>query len=192
LTTESTVSQHRGVSRPSPLDPADAVRQPVARALDSLIVGAAASFALSVAAVLTAVATPDGPLHEAAHFALVGVMGTILVARGIHILRRERLSDPDPWHRARAVHRSDAHLAQILTVAVPVAWLGGGLTIIVHHIGVLHGPGLVIGVWLPVAAAVWVLASFAWHDFCRDRIAAALDESDRKYREYWRDVADPG
>jgi hypothetical protein len=44
-------------------------------------------------------------------------------------------------------------------------------------------------VWLPVAATVWILATFAWHDFCRDRIAAALDESDRRYREYWRDVA---
>jgi hypothetical protein len=39
---------------------------------------------------------------------------------------------------------------------------------------------------------VWVLASFAWHDFWRDRIAGALNESDRRYREYWRDIADPG
>jgi hypothetical protein len=179
------------MSRRSNVDPAQLVAQPVARALDSLIIGAAASFAFSVAAVLTAIFSGDGPLHEIAHFSLVGVMGAVLVARGIHILRRERLSEPDVWARARAVHRSDAHLAQVLTVGVPLAWLGGGLTIIVHHIGVLHGPGLVIGVWLPVAAAVWVLASFAWHDFCRDRIAAALDESDRIYREYWRNLADP-
>lgn len=164
----------------------------MARALDSLIIGAAASFALSVAAVLTAVLSPEGPLHELAHFALVGVMGLILVARGIHILRRERIGEADAWARAGAVHRSDAHLAQVLTVAVPLAWLGGGATIIVNHLGVLHGPGLLLGVWLPVAAAVWILASFAWHDFCRDRIAAALDESDRRYREYWRDLADPG
>jgi hypothetical protein len=180
------------MSRRSNIDPADMVAQPVARALDSLIIGAAVSFALSVAAALTAVFSPEGPLHEVAHFALVGVMGAILIARGVHVLRRERMRDPDAWARARAVHRSDAHLAQVLTVAVPLAWLGGGVTIIVYHIGVLHGPGLVIGVWLPVAAAVWVLASFAWHDFCHDRIAAALDESDRKYREYWRDLADPG
>lgn len=180
------------MSRRSNIDPADVVAQPVVRALDSLIIGAAASFALSVAAVLTALYSPDGPLHEVAHLALVGVMGAILVTRGIHILRREGMSDPDAWARAQAVHRSDVRLAQVLTVGVPLAWLGGGVTIIVHHIGVLHGPGLVIGVWLPVAAAMWILASFSWHDFCRDRIATALDESDRKYREYWRDVADPG
>jgi hypothetical protein len=180
------------VSRRSSLDPAQEVGQPVARALDSLIIGAAASFALSVAAVLTAVLSPEGPLHEAAHFALVGVMGAILVARSVYLLRRERTSDADAWARAGAVHRSDAHLARVLTVAVPLAWLAGGVTIIVSHLGVLHGPSLLLGVWLPVAASVWALASFAWHDFCHDRIAAALDESDRRYREYWRDLADPG
>jgi hypothetical protein len=181
-----------GVIRPSNADPAHDVAQPVTRVLDSLIVGAVASFALSVAAALTAVLSPDGPLHEVAHFALVGVMAVIVVARGVHVMRRGRERDPDAWTRARAVRRSDAQLAQVLIVAVPLAWLGGGVTIIVNHLGVVHGPGLVIGLWLPVAATVWILASFAWHDFCRDRIAAALDESDRRYREYWRDLANPG
>ena len=41
---------------------------------------------------------------------------------------------------------------------------------------------------MPVVAALWIVASFAWHDFCRDRIAAALDESDRRYRAYWKGV----
>lgn len=186
------VSQHRGVSRPSSVDPAQEVAQPVARALDSLIVGAAASFAFSVAAVLTAVLTPEGPLHEVSHFALVGVMGVMLAARGVHMLRRDRISEADAWARAGAVHRSDARLARVLTVAVPLAWLAGGVTIIVNHLAVLHGPGLLLGVWLPVAASVWVLATFAWHDFCSDRIAAALAESDRRYREYWRNLAGPG
>jgi hypothetical protein len=180
-----------GVIRPSNYDPAHDVTQPVIRVLDSLIVGAVASFALSIAAALMAVLSPDGPLHEVAHFALVGVMTIIVVARGVHVMRRGRESDPDTWTRARAVDRSDARLAQVLTLAVPLAWLVGGVTIIVHHIWVVHGPGLVIGVWLPVAATVWILASFAWHDFCRDRLAAALDKSDRRYREYWRDLADP-
>jgi hypothetical protein len=181
-----------GVIRPSNADPAHDVAQPVTRVLDSLIVGAVASFALSIAAALMAVLSPDGPLHEVAHFALVGVMAVIVVARGVHVMRRGRERDPDAWTRARAVRRSDAQLAQVLIVAVPLAWLGGGVTIIVNHLGVVHGPGLVIGLWLPVAATVWILASFAWHDFCRDRIAAALDESDRRYREYWRDLANPG
>lgn len=183
--------QHHSVSHPPDVDPARAVAQPVARALDSVILVAAASFAISVVAALSALFTPDGLFHEVAHFALVGLMSGVILVRGLHVLRRDREADPDAWARARAVHRWDTHLAQLLTVAVPVAWLGGGVTVLIHHIGVLHGPGLVIGVWLPVAAAVWIAASFAWHDFCRDRIAAALDESDRKYREYWQDFARP-
>jgi len=192
LTAVSTWSSIAAMSHLSNVDPAGVIAQPVARALDSLIVGAVASFALSVAAALTAVLSPEGPAHEVGHFALVGVMSVIVLARGAHVLRRGPSGDHDAWTRARAIHRSDADLARVLTVSVPLAWLGGGLTIIVHHIEVLHGPALLMGVWLPVAAAVWVLASFAWHDFWRDRIAGALDESDRKYREYWRDVADPG
>jgi hypothetical protein len=135
------------------------------------------------------VLSPDGPLHEVAHFALVGVMGVVVLARAIHVLRRGGAADEAAWVRARAIHGTDARLAQVLTVAVPLAWLVGGVTILVHHLEVLHGPALVMGVWLPVAAVVWTLATFAWHDFCRDRIAAALDESDRRYREYWREVA---
>lgn len=183
------MQQDRHVSSSPDPDPARAVSQPVARALDALIIGAAASFALSVAAALTAVLSPDGLLHEVAHFALVGVMGFVILARAVHVLRRRGTTDDTAWVRARAIHGTDARLAQVLTVAVPLAWLAGGVTILVHHIDALHGPALVMGVWLPVAAAVWTLATFAWHDFCRDRIAAALDESDRRYREYWREVA---
>jgi hypothetical protein len=189
LTGEVRVQQDRHVSTSPDLDPARAVAQPVAQALDALIVGAAASFALSVAAALTAVLSPDGPLHEVAHFALVGVMGVMILARAVHVLRRRNPADDAAWVRAHATHGTDARLAQVLTVAVPLAWLVGGVTILVHHLEALHGPALVMGVWLPVAAAVWALATFAWHDFCRDRIAAALDESDRRYREYWREVA---
>jgi hypothetical protein len=185
------VRQHRVVSQPLHVDPARAVAQPVARALDSVIILAAASFAISIAAALSAVLTPDGLFHEVAHFALVGLMGFVVLARALHVVRRDGERDPAAWNRARAIHRWDTDLARALTVAVPVAWLGGGVTVLVHHIGVLHGPGLVVGVWLPVAAAVWVVASFAWHDFCRDRIADALDEADRRYREYWQDVARP-
>jgi hypothetical protein len=183
------VPQHRRVSPAPDVDPVRAVAQPVARALDTLILGALGSFVLSVAAALTAVLAPDGLLHEVAHFALVGAMGFIVLARAVHVLRGGGSADGTAWSRARAIDGSDARLAQVLTVAVPFAWLVGGVTILVHHIGMLHGPALVMGVWLPVAATVWILATFAWHDFCRDRIAAALDESDRRYREYWRDVA---
>jgi hypothetical protein len=179
------------VSRSPDLDPAHAVAQPISRALDSVIIGAVASFALAIATVLTAVLTPDGPLHEIAHFGLVGVMGFAVVVRAIHVMGRHATVDPDAWTQARAVHRWDTDLALVLTIAVPLAWLAGSITIVVHHIPALHGPSLVLGALMPVAATLWILASFAWHDFCRDRIAAALDESNRRYRQYWRDLTHP-
>lgn len=183
------MKQNRNVSGNPDLDPAKAVAQPVAKALDSLIMGAAVSFALTVVAVLAAVLTPDGPLHEVAHFALLGVMAVIVAMRAVHILRRREPPDPDAWTRAKRHHPSDARMAQLLTVTVPLAWLVGGATILVHHQSLLHHAMLVFAALLPIAAALWILASFAWHDFCHDHVAAALDESDRRYREYWKDIA---
>ena len=170
-------------------DPARAVAEPVEHALGALIAGAGVSFALSVVTVLFAVLSPDGPLHEVAHFGLLGVMGTVVAARVVHVLRRRRHVDPRAWIRAREVHRSDARLAQWLTYAVPLAWLVGSVTILVHHLPDLGGAVFMAGAWLPVAAGLWVSAAFAWHDFCHDRLAGALDQSDRRYRKYWRDIA---
>ncbi len=179
----------RAVSRSPDVDPARAVAQPVEHALGALIAGAVASFALSIAATLFAVLTPDGMLHEASHFALVAVMASVILARAVHVLRRRGGTRTDAWAQARAVQRWDAQLAQVLTIAVPVAWLVGGVTILVRHLVTLNGAALLIGVWLPVAAGVWIVAAFAWHDFCHDRLAGALDESSQRYRDYWRDIA---
>lgn len=177
------------MSRTPTADPAGTVAQPVASALNFVIIGAVGSFALSVATVVTAVLTPDGPLHEVAHFLLLGAMGAVVVGRVVHLLRGRSVPGSDVWARAREVDPTDARLAQVLTVAVPLAWLVGSAAILVHHLPGLHGPALVIGAWLPMAAVLWIVATFSWQDYCRDRIAAALDESDRRFREYWRDVA---
>ena len=175
--------------RPTPdIDPAQAVAEPVARALNALILGAAASFGLSVAAVLLAVVTPDGPIHEFGHFALPGVMAIVVLGRAVHVVRRRRAPDPNAWGHAQRLHGWDAVLARGLTVSVPLAWLAGAITVIVHHESVLHPALPIMAAWLPIAATVWILATFAWYDFCRDRVAAALDESDRRYRTYWKDL----
>jgi hypothetical protein len=44
------------------------------------------------------------------------------------------------------------------------------------------------GIWLPLGGALWIFATFAWTDACRDRIGAGIEESDRKFRAYWRDI----
>jgi hypothetical protein len=175
-----------------PLDRgASAVDQPVARALDTVIVAAAATFAASVAAVVFTVLSADWAIHEVGHFAVPALMVAVVLVRIVQYARR-RPSAPDAaWDAARAVSASDARLARLLAHAVPIAWLVGSGSILVRH-GPHHvGAGLVIGAWLPLVAFLWIAATFAWHDACRDRIATGIEASERRFRDYWRDVAGP-
>lgn len=181
---------NRWVNHSSAVDPAG-VTEPVARALDALIVGAAASFGLSVAAVFATAFAVEGQVHAIAHLSLPGLMGLVIVVRGVRLLRRHTEPRHDAWSRARAVSSFDSQLARILSIAVPLAWLIGSGAILVRHASALHDLLVGGGLWLPIGAALWILATFAWTDACRDKIAAGLDESDRKFRVYWRDIGRP-
>jgi hypothetical protein len=175
------------VNPSSRVDPAG-VTEPVVRALDALIVGAAASFGLSVVAVFATALAAEGQVHAIAHLSLPGLMGLVIVTRGVRLLRRHSEPRDDAWNRARAVSSFDSYLARLLSIAVPLAWLIGGGAILVRHAPAFHGLFVGVGFWLPLGAALWILASFAWMDACRDRIAAGLDKSDLRFRDYWRDI----
>lgn len=175
------------MSRSSTVDPAG-VTEPVVRALDALIVGAAASFVLSIAAVFATVFAAEGQIHAIAHLSLPGLMGLVVVMRGLQFLRRHPKPREDAWSRAVAVSAFDSQLARVLSIAVPLAWLVGSGAILVRHAPVHHDLFVTLGLWLPLGAALWILATFAWTDACRDRIAAGVDESDRRFRDYWRDI----
>jgi hypothetical protein len=175
------------VNRSSTVDPAG-VTEPVVRALDALIVGAAASFVLSIAAVFATLLAAEGQIHAIAHLSLPGLMGLVIVVRGVQFLRRHPTPREDAWASAGAVNAFDSQLARVLSIAVPLAWLVGSGAILVRHAPVHHDLFVALGLWLPLGAALWILATFAWTDACRDRIAAGLDESDRRFRDYWRDI----
>jgi hypothetical protein len=175
------------VRNPATADPAG-VTEPVTRALDALIVGAALSFGLSVLAVFATVFAAEGHLHAIAHLSLPALMGLVIVVRVIHLVRRHPESRDDAWARAQAVSAFDTRLARVLSVAVPFAWLAGSLAILVRHAHIVHDLLAGVGFWLPLGAALWIFATFAWMDACRDRIAAGVDESDQNFRAYWRDV----
>ena len=177
------------MSRSSSVDPAD-VTEPVAHALDTLIVGAAASFALSVVAVFATAFAAEGHVHAIAHLSLPVLMAFVIVLRGVQLLRGHSGPRDDAWSRARAVSSFDCRLARVLSIAVPLAWLVGGGAILVRHAPGFHDL-FVAGLWLALAVALGVFATFAWMDACRDRIADALDESDSRFREYWRNVGLP-
>ena len=94
----------------------------------------------------------------------------------------------EAWTHAERLNGWDARLAHGLTLSVPLVWLVGAVTILVHHEAMLQSAVPLMAALMPMVAALWIVASFAWHDFCRDRIAAALDESGRRYREYWKGI----
>lgn len=171
----------------SRVDP-EGVTEPVVRALDALIVGAAASFGLSVVAVFATAFAVEGQLHAIAHLSLPGLMGLVIIIRAVHLVRRHPEPREDAWTRAGAVSSFDSRLARVLSIAVPLAWLVGSGAILVRHAEMLHHLLIGVGFWLPLGAVLWILATFAWTDACRDRIAAGLDESDRKFRDYWREI----
>ena len=170
-------------------DPAQVVAKPVERALGALILIGLVSFVLSILAVLLAHEPGAGPAHEGAHFALLIVMTVVVVVRALQLIRNGGRTDADAWKRARELHRSDAAVAQALTLAVPLAWLGGSASIVMHHVPALVALAPFAGALAPLAATLWILAAFAWHDLCTERIGRALEESDRRYREYWRNIA---
>lgn len=165
------------------------VSEPVVRALSGLILLATASFALSVAAVLATVLAIDGQMHWVAHLSLPGFMALVIIGRVAYVLTRHHAPHEDAWARAGTVDAFDTRLAQVLSVAVPLAWLVGSAAIVVRHWMDFQGLAIMAGLWLPLAAMLWILATFAWVDACRDKIATGLDESDRKFRDYWRDIA---
>ena len=94
------------------------------------------------------------------------------------------------WIRARRVDPSDAALGRMIAAWVPVGLL---LTL-----GVLLWPGLTNPDWnvaeawivlgLPPYALAWLVAATTWLDACRDDLARASDESDRRLRSYWANV----
>lgn len=178
------------MNRSSTVDPAS-VSEPIARALDGLIIGAALSFALSVVAVFATVFAIEGNAHAIAHLSLPGLMGLVIAVRGVHMLRRHPAAREDAWTRAGAVSSFDSHLARVLSIAVPLAWLVGSGAILVRHADMLQDMLIGVGLWLPLGAVLWILATFAWMDACRDRIGTGLDESDRRFREYWREIGLP-
>ena len=178
-----------GMSDHSGGDPSQVVARPVERALGALILLGLASFVLSILAVLLAHERGAGPAHEGAHFALLVVMALVVFARAIQLIRNGGRSDADAWRRARDLHRSDTAVARVLTLAVPLAWLGGSVSIVMHHVPALAVLAPFAGALAPLAATLWILATFAWYDLCTERIGRALEESDRRYREYWRNIA---
>jgi hypothetical protein len=91
------------------------------------------------------------------------------------------------WVRAKRIDPADAALGRMVATWVPVGLL---LTL-----GVLLWPQLTNPDWdvaeawivlgLPPYALAWLVAATTWLDACRDDLARAQQEADRRLRGYW-------
>jgi hypothetical protein len=167
------------------VDPRTEVEAPIRRALGGLVVRSAVSFGGAVVAVLVSVQATQGALHVVGHVALPLVLGVVLLARGARVaLRGSSVPTEDAWSRVRAIEPGETAFATFVASSVPLAWLVGGGAIIARHTS-HHELAAVVAVWLPLALALWFLATIAWVHDGRDRLARGLDESDRRFRAYW-------
>ena len=169
-------------------DPRAEVEAPVRRAIDGLIMRSGVEFGAAVLAVILTIETSEGPLHSVGHFALPGLLLLILATRTVQlVLRRDGVPTDTAWARAREITPRDAGLATFVTSMVPVGWFVGGGAILLRHVGQVDLATLVCIV-APLAATLWLITTIAWAQICRDRLARAIEESERRFRKYWQQV----
>jgi hypothetical protein len=173
-------------------DPRQLVEAPVHRALDFLVVRGAASFAVGVLAVLVTVMAPEGMVHQLGHAALPGVLLFVVLARAFHAAAaRGEWIGAGAWARAAEVNRPETQFAALVAVAVPVSWAAGLGAVLVRHASDPPAAAAILGVWLPLAAALWFLATIAWAGDCRERLARAHEAAEARFRAYWAGVSRP-
>jgi hypothetical protein len=174
-------------------DPRSDVLAPVRAALGFLILRGAASFAVAVIAVIATLAHVTGVLQTLTSLLLPGVLVFVLLARGVHVVltRKVHSDGTRAWQRARELDSSETMLAGVMAIAVPIAWLTGSTAILVRHLAEPALRAAVASLYAPVLLLVVLAATYAWAGDCRERLAIALAESDRRFRTYWAEVGRP-
>jgi hypothetical protein len=175
-------------------DPRSEVEAPVRGALLGVMGrGMALMGAMALLALWSVVARPIPEVRDAlAYGGPLLLLGYALWVRARMRLRGQadeqarRLA----WVRASRVDPHDAALGRMIAAWVPVGLL---LTL-----GVLLWPHLTNPDWdvaeawivlgLPPYALAWLVAATTWLVACRDDLARAQGEADRRFRGYWANV----
>jgi hypothetical protein len=174
-------------------DPRNEVEAPVRHALVRIIVRGLVLVGITLAAVLCPVIPA---LHTHADGVAIAVVALLyLYALVVALERRFRTPIEQPvrasaWYKAREIDDGDAMLALVIAGWVPVALAAALIVMIWPHLNdpnpQLRGAWAVIAV--PQAVAAWLFATTAWLDSCRDELARAIGESERRFRSYWANV----
>ena len=170
-------------------DPDAQVAAPVRTALEFVLLRGAASFAVAAFAVVLPVVVPTAGLRVIGDLALPGVLVFVIVARALHVvLRHARIDGSRAWSRAAQVDHGEATIAAAVAVIVPVAWFVGLTAVLLRQSTEAVGLASAVMVWAPIGLFLWLGATMAWAEDCRERLALALAESDRRFRAYWSDL----
>ena len=176
-----------------PDDPRRSVDAPIRGVLFGIV---AFGIVIVGAVVFGAAAAVVPALHDASDAAAVAVTGFLLVVgAAVHVTRwlREPLDEElraNAWYTARERYPEDAMLALVVAGWVPVAVAVSLFVMLWAHLNdpnpALRGAWAVLGV--PPIVAAWLFAATAWLDACRDAIARAIGESNRRFRRYWANL----
>jgi hypothetical protein len=168
------------------------VHAPLRSALDRIVTLGAIGYALACALVFVPAICPLSPTaHEAAHLALPALVVAHLVVRTLLRLVDGRPRDEDvdrAWAQARSVDRQTTLIAILVVTVGSIGLLLALLVMVEPHLAQPGQLGVYAAVYIPILGALWVLATVSFAHGARDRLAAALAESDRHLREYWAAV----
>jgi hypothetical protein len=176
-----------------PDDPRAEVEAPVRHGLVRIIARGLVLVGVTLAAALCPVVPT---LHHHADAIAVAVVAMLYLVALVAFVERKVRPPLDPavragaWFKAREIDDDDAMLALVIAGWVPVALAAALVVMVWPH---LNDPNLQLrGAWaviaVPQIVAAWLFATTAWLDSCRDEIARAIGESERRFRSYWANV----
>lgn len=172
-------------------DPESFVNAPIVVALNGIVVRALVGFG----AVATLTTVPllirlDPAIHELVHLALPIGWVAYAIATALFFAFRPIPADGDPWRRAAEVDPGLAGMARLMSTIMQVGWVACVAAVLVHHH--LTSPATVLATFIvdiPLLLGVWILAAFAWTQWCRRSLAAAEREWTSRLRSYWARAA---
>jgi hypothetical protein len=169
-------------------DPREWATEPLRSALDGILYRWITLFALAVvAAVVHALARGTEPLNTVVH---VGQGAFLVGFIGVHLLGRlwRGRGAADGWQQAREADHAT------VTVARTVGWavLVGAALALIAPLGSLADPkgfGMEVLLWCPVLFPLYCLAVWVTLDCAKHRLGRAVNESQRRFHEYWQGIA---
>ena len=167
-------------------DTREFVDAPIRRALDAIVLSGTLLFGLTTVMVFAAF-VPE--FHPIGHVLVFVIPGGYLAWRVVARLLAAPIDPSGAWSRAFAVDPGSARLAVLVVLAVPLGLFMAAGSLAIHHLGMPESAGFVYGVIGPAFILLWLAATAAWLDACRDRLARAALASEELFRSYWASIA---